>query len=145
MGRADVENSPALRESKNFSSEFIIRVWVGGSFNGQPYDVNLSAEGVALSAVLDQASCYAINGQAESLQGAAAGVDLAGAVSGDFVLCANNLQISGAELVTASMGTWRVSGSAAPLADPALECQQRPVIAAPCQELPRGSVPEASE
>ena len=90
-------------------------------FNGEPYDVNLSAEGVSLSAVLDQGSCYAVNGQARSLQGAAAGVDLAGAVSGDVLLCANSLQIDSAELATASMGTWRASGSAAHLADPALD------------------------
>lgn len=90
-------------------------------FNGEPYDVNLSAEEVALSAVLGEGGCYAVDGEAGSLQGAAAGVDLTGAVSGEALLCANSLTITGAELTTASMGTWRVSGSAAPLADPALD------------------------
>lgn len=90
-------------------------------FNGEPYDLDVSAEDIVLSAVMDQGNCYSINGQTQRLQGAAAGMDLAVAVSADLRLCANSLQVNSAELTTASMGTWKVSGRAAPLADPALD------------------------
>ncbi len=89
-------------------------------FNGEPYNLDVSAENVALIAELDTHSCYAMNGQLQNLRAQAAGVSLDGVVSADLQLCANSLQVRAAELVTAALGTWKASGTAAPLADPAV-------------------------
>jgi translocation and assembly module TamB len=89
-------------------------------FNGQPYNLDVSAEDVALIATLDTNSCYALNGQLQNLRTQTATVSLDGAVSADLRLCANSFEVRAAELVAAALGTWKVSGTAAPLADPAL-------------------------
>ena len=91
------------------------------NFNGEPYNLDVSAENVALIAALDTSSCYAINGQLQNLQAQTAGVSLDGVVSADLQLCSNSLEVRAAELVATAFGTWKASGTAAPLADPALD------------------------
>jgi translocation and assembly module TamB len=90
-------------------------------FNGEPYDLDVSADNVSLVAALDAGGCYAMNGQLQNLQAQGAGLSLDGVVSADVQLCANSLRVRAAELVTAALGTWKASGTAAPLADPALD------------------------
>lgn len=90
-------------------------------FNGEEYDVNVSAEAVALTAVLQPDNCYDLNTQTQNVRASIEDLSVDGAVASDLRFCGDSLQIERLELATSSYGTWTGSGSAAPLSDPTVD------------------------
>lgn len=90
-------------------------------FNGEPYDLDLSADDVVVTAELDQQGCYEFNASAQDIRGASEDWYSDSVLSTEIRLCGDRLVVGQLEFVTANFGTWSGSGSAQPVTNPVVD------------------------